>query len=194
MFYNDKWFKIGWLYFLIQFVLEIVLPDYFGDENGIIENLQMLWLIGGGVFSYRMCVKVGGTKEAFLWKAGVIFFFLLTMREISWGRAILHHADGRSFTYADMGLFGQLVHPLVGVLIAALLYYLYKARIARLLWQYKLPVKSFVLLLLFIFCSWVAERRGWFGYSGQVAEELAEFGAYMMMFVICYNFGRNKRS
>ena len=48
----------------------------------------------------------------------------------------------------------------------------------------KIPIKSFSLLLLFIFFSWVGERTNFTGFHGQVAEELAEFGAYMMMYVL----------
>lgn len=61
---------------------------------------------------------------------------------------------------------------------------LYKVRIWRVLLITKLPVKSFSLLLLFIFFSWVGERTNSTGFHGQVAEELAEFGAYMMMYVL----------
>lgn len=42
LFRNDSFFKLGWLYFVIMFILEAILPELVGDENGIIENLQML--------------------------------------------------------------------------------------------------------------------------------------------------------
>lgn len=32
--------------------------------------------------------------------------------------------------------------------------------------------------------SWVRERTAFFLFSGELAEELAEFGAYMMMFMM----------
>ena len=83
-----------------------------------------------------------------------------------------------------MGLYGKLVHPLVGILIVTMLILLYQARIWRVLLIAKLPVKSFTLLLLFIFFSWIGERTNFTGFHGQVAEELAEFGAYMMMYVL----------
>lgn len=83
-----------------------------------------------------------------------------------------------------MGLYGKLVHPMVGILILSMLILLYKARIWRMLNIVKIPVKSFSLLLLFIFFSWVGERTNFTGFHGQVAEELAEFGAYMMMYVL----------
>lgn len=86
--------------------------------------------------------------------------------------------------YSQMGLYGKLVHPMVGILILSMLILLYKARIWRVLLITKLPVKSFSLLLLFIFFSWVDERTNSTGFHGQVAEELAEFGAYMMMYVL----------
>lgn len=47
MFKKDNWFIGGWVYLVVMFILEMVLPPWMGDENGPIENLQMLWLIAG---------------------------------------------------------------------------------------------------------------------------------------------------
>ncbi|WP_277219937.1 hypothetical protein [Phascolarctobacterium succinatutens] len=170
-----------------MFILEAILPEWVGDENGIIENLQMLCLIGGMFY----CIKAhsykyaywGGSSKAF-WKAGTIYFFLLIMREISWGRVFFTNPDGGMIQYSQMGLYGKLVHPMVGILILSMLILLYRARIWQMLKIVKIPVKSFSLLLLFIFFSWVGERTNFTGFHGQVAEELAEFGAYMMMYVL----------
>ena len=170
-----------------MFILEAILPEWVGNENGIIENLQMLCLIGGMFY----CIKAhsykyaywGGSSKAF-WKAGTIYFFLLIMREISWGRVFFTNPDGGMIQYSQMGLYGKLVHPMVGILILSMLILLYRARIWQMLKIVKIPVKSFSLLLLFIFFSWVGERTNFTGFHGQVAEELAEFGAYMMMYVL----------
>ena len=175
-----------------MFILEAILPEWIGDENGIIENMQMLWLRGGMFY----CIKAhsykyadwGGSSKA-LWKAGTIYFFLLIMREISWGRVFFTNPDGGMIQYSQMGLYGKLVHPMVGILIVSMLILLYKARIRRMLKLVKLPVKSFALLLLFIFFSWVGERTNFTGFHGQVAEELAEFGAYMMMYMLLKDAG-----
>lgn len=187
LFRNDSIFKLGWGYFILMFILEAILPEWVGDENGIIENLQILWLIGGMLY----CIKAhsckyadwGGSSKAF-GKAGTIYFFLLIMREISWGRVFFTNPDGGIIQYSQMGLYGKLVHPMVGILILSMLILLYKARIWRMLNIVKIPVKSFSLLLLFIFFSCVGERTNFTGFHGQVAEELAEFGAYMMMYVL----------
>ena len=41
-----------------MFILEAILPEWVGDENGIIENLQMLCLIGGMFY----CIKAHSYK------------------------------------------------------------------------------------------------------------------------------------
>lgn len=155
-----------------------------GDENGPIENLQMLWLIAGWYYCWKMSSadfrQWGGSVQS-LSKAGMIYFFLLIMREISWGRALLTHSDGSHYEYSEMGFFGQMVHPMVAVLIVILLLCLWRAKVWRFLLMVKIPVRSFLLLLIFIFMSWLGEKANFTGFHGAVAEELAEFGAYMMM-------------
>lgn len=193
MFRTDKWFKVGWAYFFLMFVLEAILPEWMGDENGVIENLQMLWLSGGLYYCYRMRGAESNevcASPSKLWTAGVIYYFLLFMREISWGRVFFLDAHGSMIQYSQMGLYGKLVHPMVAVLVIIALVFVVQAKIWRAIKAVKLPVKSFVLLLLFIFMSWVGERTNFVGFCGQVAEELAEFGAYMMMFVLTRDIGK----
>ena len=172
MFRMDKWFKIGWAYFFVMFFLEMYLPEWVGKENGIIENLQMLWLAAGIFYCFSMRKKKQisyGGEVSKLWCSGMIYYFLLFMREISWGRVF--------FTSSSVCL----------IIIALVM--LYYGKLWRPLAIIKLPIKSFVLLLLFIFMAWVGERTNFTGFHGQVAEELAEFGAYMMMFYITRDLG-----
>lgn len=193
MFRKDNWFVVGWLYFLVMFVLEAVLPEWVGDENGIIENLQILWLFGGFYYCHKMRrqpQRDWGGKASSLWNAGMIYYFLLFMREINWGRVFFTGADGGNIQYSEMGLYGQLVHPMVAVLIAIMLVLLYKAKIWRVIALVRLPSKSFILLLLFILMSWVGEKANFTGFHGQVGEELAEFGAYMMMYYVALDMGQ----
>lgn len=182
-----------------MFPLAILLPEWVSDENGIIENLQLLWLIAG----FYHCCKMQRTpsvinnlpiKLKLLWHSGMIYFFLLVMREISWGRTFFTMPDGSMIQYSQMGLYGKLVHPLVALLTLAAVIMLYKVKIWKILAEIKLPTKSFILLLLFIFFSWVAERRNFVYFHGQNAEELAEFGAYMMMYVLTLNLSQRLRT
>ena len=106
------------------------------------------------------------------------------MREISWGRTFFPTASGGFISYSEMGLYGKMVHPMVGILLAVLLVLLYRAKVWQALKITKIPITSSILLLLFIGFSWVGERTAFFLFSGELAEELAEFGAYMMMFMM----------
>lgn len=187
MFRKDPLFIPGWIYFFLMFPLASRLPESFGRENGIIENLQMFWLFGGlilcsAALDHRF--QDWGGRPYTLWKAGILYYFLLIMREISWGRTFFPTASGGFISYSEMGLYGKMVHPMVGILLAVLLVLLYRAKVWQALKITKIPITSSILLLLFIGFSWVGERTAFFLFSGELAEELAEFGAYMMMFMM----------
>ena len=81
------------------------------------------------------------------------------------------------------------MHPLVGCLIILLLILLYKARVWRIFRNIDFPLEGFLLLLLFVFGVWIAEKGNLLVFHGQVAEELAEFGAYMMMYFLLSDAG-----
>ena len=180
-------FIFGWVYFGLMFVLEAVLPEWMGNENSVIENLQMLWVFAGIWYCYKMAsapMYDWGGQQSSLWYAGSLLFFLLAAREVSWGRALFYHVDGRMYKYSDMGLYGQLVHPLVGAILVFILFLLWRGKIIAFLKNIKFPTFDFILLVLFIFMGWVGEKANIVLFHGMVAEELAEFGAYMMMFQI----------
>ena len=196
MFYMDKWYVKGWLYFVAMFGLIAVLPEWTGKENGIIENLQLLWLLAGLVYCWHMRTAkqlTWGGCASKLWSAGAIYFFLLFMREISWGRVFFTNAHGGMIKYHQMGLYGKLVHPLVGLLIVLALVLVVQAKIWRAIKLVKLPFKSFLLLLLFIAMSCIGEKGHIPFLRSQVTEELAEFGAYMMMYYIARDMGDRMR-
>ena len=190
-------FILGWIYFGLMFILEAVLPEWMGNENSIIENLQIIWFFAGIWYCYKMAsasMYDWGGKQSSLWYAGAIFFFLLTGRELSWGRALFWHADGRMYKYSDMGLYGQLVHPMVGALLVLVLFLLWRGKIVSFLKTIKFPIVDFALLALFILMGWIGEKGNIDFFHGALAEELAEFGAYMMMFQIVRSIGEDMQS
>lgn len=185
---KDNWFIPGWIYLFALYFLNKVLPKAWGAENSVFENIQLVFLIAG----FGWCAKMlgeklpdwGGNQKA-LWQAGMIFFFLLFARELSWGRVFFIDAAGRIADYSIYGPHGKtIVHGLVGVLTLGMLYLLYKAKVWNYLKLTKIPDKNFTLLLLFIAVSWVGEKGKYPSFHGDLAEELAEMGAYMMMFYL----------
>lgn len=197
MFRRDKLSIIALIFFVAMFGLNIVLPKSFGDENGVIENIQMLWLAAGfvycGILSRKELPSWGGSQKA-LWYAGMIFFFLCIMREISWGRALFPHPDGTPLEYSEMGLYGKLVHPMVGVLIASFIYLCYRAKVWLFLKFVKLPTFLTGQLILFVIVQWFAEHKKFKFFAGDVAEELTEFGAYMLLYFILKDLAKELES
>lgn len=190
LFRKDKLFIPGIVFFVAMFFLKMILPRWTGVENGVIENLQMLWLFAGMYYCYKQTridhPDWGGCQKA-LWYAGMIFFFMVIMREISWGRALFPHPNGKPLEYSEMGLYGKLVHPMVGILCATFLYLIYKAKVWLFLKTVKLPIGLTIQLTMFVIVQWFAEHRKIKFFAGDVAEELTEFGAYMILFMILYD-------
>lgn len=189
VFRKGKLFAAGWIYFALMFALASFLPPWTGVENGVIENLQLVCLAAGGVFCWRMrgveTLDWGGSSRS-LWSAGAVVFFLAFMREISWGRVFfVSEATGRIVKTSELGVYGTLIHVAVGTFIALALFLLYRAKAWRVLRLAKLTMSSFALLLLFIAVGRIGEliERGKIGVPfvyGQVLEELAELGAYIV--------------
>lgn len=186
MFQLQKWRKICWIYFFSMFLLNLLLPEWCGKENGLIENFQLVLLLAGGLFCKRNLTASPPqvVRIRHLWRAGCIYFFLLFMREISWGRALITMSDGSHISYDQMGLYGKLVHPLVAVLILLLLIYTYRSHFWQLLHFKHIPIDLFILMLLFIAFAYIGERTVFPYFHGELAEELAETGAYLLMNVL----------
>lgn len=190
MFRKDNLFIPGIIFFIAMFPLNLVLPKWTGVENGLIENIQMLWLFAGMYYCYKLTKEDlpdwGGVQKA-LWYAGIIFFFMVIMREISWGRALFPHPDGSPLEYKEMGLYGKMVHPMVGVLIVSFLYLCYRAKLWLFIKAAKLPITLTGQMVLFVIAQWLAEHKKLKFFAGDVAEELTEFGAYMILFMLLYD-------
>lgn len=183
-----------WIYLFLLIPLNMILPISWGDENGVIENIQLACLIVTSIICYRhrnIVLRNWGGSQTALCYAGALFFFLLTMREISWGRALLLHPDGGIYQYSEMGLYGQLVHPMVGILLFLLIYLLYQAKIWVVIRTLKFPTSSFIMLMLFILMSWIGEKGSVDIFHGELAEELSELGVYIMMYTLVNNYFTN---
>lgn len=94
----------GWTFLPAMFLLNMVLPVSWGEENGVLENLQMIWLVLGAVWCWFMARKKGlpdwGGDAAAFWYSGLLLFVLLIGRELSWGRALFIDEAGHMRFYS----------------------------------------------------------------------------------------------
>lgn len=100
MFRKDPLFIPGWIYFFLMFPLASRLPESFGCENGIIENLQMFWLFGGlilcsAALDHRF--QDWGGRPYTLWKAGILYYFPSHHERNQLGPHLLPHREWRLY-------------------------------------------------------------------------------------------------
>lgn len=176
-----------WIYFALLLPFNNILPASWGNENGVVESLQLLFLAACiGIFAYyygKKTIDWYGSAKA-LCLSGCITFFLLMMREISWGRVLILRPDGSISQYSDLGLYGKLVHPIIVVLIIIAIACIYRAKVWRIFRYIKIKVKYVVALVLFVAMARVGESHSISLYSGNLAEELAELGVYAMLLIM----------
>ncbi len=98
-------------------------------------------------------------------------------------------ADGTIPAWTDLGLYGHIAHPLVGLLLAILLYLLYRGNIFKFIKKVKIPLYDCILLLVLIIAVTIAEKGTLSFFHGEMAEELSETILYLEMCYIILQIG-----
>ncbi len=186
--YNEKFCLDGWVFLLLMPVMKMFMPESWGLENGTVENLQMVVLILTLVWCWKMARKKdlpdwGGSASAF-WYSGFLITLLLIGREISWGRALFQSELGYGMIqWEEMGIYGKLAHPLIGFLVVLTLWCLWRSKFW--IFLYKMwtvfPYRDLLLLIIFVAAQYFAEHGHIAWWHGELAEELAETGAYIVI-------------
>ena len=164
------------------------LPEHFGYENDVLENLQLVAL-GIGFF---LAIFSKTSKKFFYFAALVLF--LLFARELNYGRTIFFAVPGEVNTYYSWKQikYGWLVNPIIGLYIVAggLYFFISKAFVE--LWniikKVKFPVWNILLLILGMVLGEYAEKAT----ENFVFEESAELLFYISLTVIIWLYGYNK--
>jgi len=166
-----------------------ILPETWGYENGILENLQMITL-GIGVF---LAIFAKTNKKFFYFTALIIF--LLIAREINYGRTIFFPIPGEVnafYSWKEIK-YGWLVNPLVGLYITGTTLYFIISKAYSQMWNIikniKFPVWSFLLLFIGIGLGEYAEKAT----ENFVFEEISELLFYVALVGIIWLYGFNER-
>jgi len=189
MFVKDGYCIPGWIILALTLAIYNFLPAEIAEENGFLETMQLFWISLGMALCLHHAthdnLPYWGGRRCWLFGGGALYFFLLFMREISWGRVLFTNPDGSFYTYEQLGI-AEFVHPFVAFLIVMLLVCLWKGNVVSYLKNTKIPLFPFLLCLAFIFVQWLGEKSHLMGAKGEVLEELDENGAYFMMLYLVY--------
>ena len=147
-FYPHLWLLI--IYIPFVFIVKEFLPQNAARENGPVENFQLVLLAVGIYLCWQAMKKTRALMDKYIWQAGMLFYILLFGRELSWGRALLMQSDGIMPKWRELGIWGDIAHPLIGLLIALLLFLFWRGRFFRFLKTVKIPMWDLIFLVLFI--------------------------------------------
>ena len=173
---------------LCVFPFLFMLPEKYGYENGVIENIQMGVLLLGVYFS----LTVKEYKKLFVFVA--LFIFILLLREVNCGRTLFFSVEGMENTFYKWKelKYGYLAHPIFGFYIVLVLFYFVKnkllADVFQIFKKFRFPVLSILFFFFSFVCGIYAERK----MHNLVFEEFAELLVYVFFVQILWMYSRQK--
>lgn len=185
--YGVTWIAI--LVALLMIPALMFMPQKYGYENGLIENIQMviLWIM---IFT---ALKAKSNKNFF--KLVALILTIIIIREVNCGRTLFFHIPGTENSYyrwKDIK-YGYLVHPIYGAYIATVALVALKNNFFVDLWKIvkniKFPVWNILFASVATFLGAIAEKAT---NNNFIFEEGFELLFYVSLFGIIYLYSRHK--
>jgi len=170
--YNSTWISIIIAMLLIP--CTIFLPEKFGYENGILENLQLLILFIGVYLSFFSKID----RKFFIFIG--LFLIILILREINCGRTLFFPVPGTEnafYNWKDIK-YGYLAHPIFGMYIAFVVIYFLKNKLFLNSWNYIRKTKLPTWNILFMIFSLIVGVYADHAIDNMVFEEIIELLFY----------------
>lgn len=180
------------------YFLAPVLPPVIGWENGLLENTQVVILLFGGYWAFKEARSAPNQTRRVFWWVITPIWFVIVMREISWGAGLLmpiyiDPVTGPAFSSTQQLFYKPLVAPVLMAMVALQIFAALRWRIDKLitvLWQAKaLPILEMSLVVICALVSTAAESHMGLSIPGmedkgslQLLEEWAELLAYSVLF------------
>lgn len=202
--YNGRWIllfsptTVLCIGLLLAMSLGGFLPASWGQENGPVENTQVVVILLTALIAYgayRRGVGSKKTKRLFLWSIPLIF--IVAARELSWGRVF--YPDGHGWFLPLRALwYGKLVYPALGIILTIVVVGIYLQKLDEeiILWAKhgKFPIIDILMVIGgFVFADLVEHHSyGFFGMYQDLFEELFELVMYCGALSLFLNLGFNK--
>ena len=116
------------LYALALVPFSSVLPGWMSYENSLLENAQVIVLLGGALLCVHFAHYSQGSPTHGMWLPSSGIFLILAFRELSWGRVFMveGYTDiGEPILIASSAMpYRTAIHAAVGVFALLCLYFL----------------------------------------------------------------------
>ena len=176
-----------------------LLPASYGQENGPVEDLQVVVLGLAAFVGFRALFEPRLLpKRRQLYALAGVFLLLAIARELSWGRAFYMDSVGHIPPLKALW-YGPAVYPIVGAIIIGALVFLFSRGLhGELLSWFKrdsLPLNDLILVLAGMLVADVIEHHsaGLFGNRTELFEELFELAAYCSVLAFMVNIVFNSK-
>lgn len=171
--YGASWVSILTALMIVPCIM--FLPEKFGYENGLLENIQMAVLFFGLYLSFFSKID----KKFYIF-VGLVLIILI-LREVNCGRTLFFPVPGMEnvfYSWKDIK-YGYLAHPIYGAYIALVGIYFLKNKLFMNLWNYikntKLPIWNIIFMFLGMGLGLYAEHSA----HNMVFEEITELLFYV---------------
>lgn len=164
---------------LFSVPLAFVLPVEISFENGLLENAQVVILLGAAIFllSWNSSAQMKWFQRLFV--AGLV---LMALRELSWGRVFFPIGmESLGEVFVDMAHYKYRVQVYIflAAYISAMLFVLIRFVPVKKILRGRQPVAVFAIMLATIILSYIGEHGLFIGKAcGQILEELNELILY----------------
>lgn len=193
--FDFKFYGVTWLALAVGLAIIpslIYMPQTWGYENGVIENIQMAVLF----ITVYICLTSKVNKPFFNFIA--LALSILIIREVNCGRTLFFPVPGEYHKYYSWSVLpwpwlGKLVHFLYGTWIAIVTFIFFKKKfyvdIKDLLKNIKLPFWNLCFMCFAMFMGAIAEKAT---NNNFVFEEGFELLFYVSFMGILWLYSRNK--
>lgn len=193
--FDFRFYGVTWLALAVGLAIIpclMYMPQKFGFENGLLENIQMTVLF----ITFALCLTAKINKRFFRFAA--LALTILIIREVNCGRTLFFPIPGEYHKYYSWRQLpwpwlGKVVHTLYALWIAFVAFVFLKKKIYIDLWQIIKNVKFPVWNLLFMgFASFMGAIAEKLTNNNFIFEEGFELLFYVSLMGIVYLYSRHK--
>ena len=189
-FYIVTWIALAVLISIIPML--IYLPQKYGYENGLLENIQMAVLF---IMIY-LCISAKVNRNLFRFASLVLF--LLIIREVNCGRTLffpIPNTYHQYYSWRDLPWpwLGKLAHGIYGALIAIVAFIFFKKKVYIDVWatlkNIKIPFWNLLFAIFAMLMGAIAEKLT---NNNFIFEEGFELLFYTSLLGFIWLYSRNK--
>ena len=190
--FDFKIYGVTWIAFAILVAIPFCLkymPQKYGYENGLLEDIQMVVLFG----ILALCFTAKVNRTFFKFCAWILTIIMI--REVNCGRTLFFHVPGTENSYYPWReiKYGYLVHPIYGLYIGIVaLCFLIKKQYVT-LWKIaknvRFPFWNVALVCFAMFMGAIAEKAT---NNNFIFEEGFELLFYISLAGIIYLYSRHQ--